>query len=38
MANFGYTSPKGRVEKVLWGIAFASILGFVVYAAIHNVV
>ena len=36
MANFGYTSPKSKLEKAIWGIVLALILVFVVYMAVHN--
>lgn len=36
MANFGYTSPKRKAEKIVWGVVLALILGFALYVVIRN--
>lgn len=36
MANFGYTSPKTKAEKVVWGVVLALILAFVLYIVVRN--
>ena len=36
MANFGYTSPKSKVEKIIWVIALILIFLFILYIALHT--